>query len=710
MLHVVGQVADERFINLSDTGRTPWGEGGPNAHKRDVSCVKSAASTVSSYGHSVEATLPSIVVIDDSPEVRALVTTRLQLSGRFSTVLGGANGVEAIGLAYRHRPSLLLLDLSMPVMDGLEALPGVLEVSPLTRVVIYTGFEERGVAEVARGQGASGFVEKSLPVDRLADVLLSFLPDEAALTERQGQPPHRRLSIVETARAGDDGANQDDQTVLDEHLESFRQVFDEAAIGMATMTLSGSVIRANRALADLMLCEPADLVGIDYGRLTGGRGAQLDAALDEIAHGLDLTTIEHDVTGWPEPRRARSSLAAVRDSRHGALYVFLQVQDITAQAAAEEQLRQSEERFRLLVEAVQEYAIFMLDPDGRVASWNSGAQRIKGYSAQEIIGQHFRVFYPQAQRESKHPEDELAAALRDGRYEEEGWRLRKEGTKFWASVLITAIFNDAGEHVGFAKVTRDTTERRRAENERSAYTAALASANAELESLTVRLRRAADDQSRFLAITAHEIRTPVAVLGGSADTLSRYWERLTDAERAGLLEGMTSSAARLQRLLRDLLDASRLHAKTLSVETTRIPVRAVLDSAVDAIRATDGSSDISVVGDHDLMVLADQDRLAQAIDNLLRNALRHGAQPVRLTAGAENGSVSIRVSDAGPGVSASVRPRLFERFATGDRLEGTGLGLFIAREIARAHGGEAIYEPASASYPAGVFVLTVPPG
>ena len=651
--------------------------------------------------------MPSIVVIDDSTEVRVLVKSRLQLTNRLTVVGDGSNGMEAIALAHLHKPSLLLLDLSMPVMDGLEALPGILEVSPTTRVVVYTGFEERGIAQSAREMGAAGFIEKSLPIERLAEELLAFLP-EATRSSAEARSAGPRLSVVGEGSSRT-WRNDQDQRLLDEHLESFREVFDEAAIGMATMTLTGSLIRANRALAGLMQCEPEDLVGIDYGRLTSGAGDQLDAALDEIARGIaDVVQIDHDVASRPEPRKARCSLAAVRDSKGEALYVFLQVQDITTQAAAEERLRQTEERFRLLVEAVQEYAIFMLDQDGRVVSWNSGAQRIKGYTADEILGQHFRIFYPPAQQASRHPEHELTVALRDGRYEEEGWRVRKDGTQFWASVLITAVFDEEGRHIGFAKVTRNATERRRAEQERAETTSALATANAELESLAQRLREAADDQSRFLAVTAHELRSPLAVLGGSAHTLSQHWEKLSGDERSELLGGMASSARRLERLLGELLAAARLDGKPPSRERTRVSLRTVIEQALSGVRASTESTEISLTVDPDLVVVADQDRLVQAVDNLLRNALLHGAPPIRLAADLDNGMARILVSDAGRGVDPAVQPHLFDEFATGDRQKGTGLGLSIAREIARAHGGDASYEAPSERFPAGVFVLAVP--
>lgn len=622
---------------------------------------------------------PTVVLIDDSDEVRELVKAQFRLSGLLTVVADGSDGVEAIGLAHRHRPDLLLLDMSMPTLDGLDALPGILAVSPETRVVMFTGFQERGLAERAKALGAADLLEKSVPVGQLALRLLAILTDG-----RPGSAPRAGLEVVpdppETAAEG--------QTRLDEHLERFREVFDQAAIGMATITLTGGIVRANRALGDLVLRRHEDLVGVDYATLTSGRGDLLADALNDITrHGHDIVHVEHDVSGAPEPRRARATLAAVRDSSGQALYVFLQVQDITAQRAAEDELRLSEERFRLLVEVVEEYAIFMLSPEGIVVSWNAGAQRNKGYRADEIIGRHFRTFYRPDLQAARHPEYELERALGDGHYAEEGWRVRKDGSEFWASVVITAIFDDAGQHLGFAKVTRDLTDQRRAQDERE---------------------RAAADRTQFLAVTAHELRTPAAVLSGSAETLARHWTELPDDERLGLLEGMTTSADRLGRLVSDLLTVSRLDAKALRLTPVPTSAIALLTTSAETARLAGSGADVRVEGVTDAEILADPDRIAQAVDNLIGNALAHGAPPVHLSVTAPGSMAEIRVTDAGDGVDPGVLGRLFERFATGNSVSGTGLGLFIARELARANGGDAFYEPGTAARPGSTFVLTVP--
>ncbi|HSE07057.1 MAG TPA: PAS domain S-box protein [Nocardioidaceae bacterium] len=638
---------------------------------------------------------PSIVIVDDAAEVRLLLKTRLRLSGRLAVVGEGADGHDAVGLAAEHQPDLMLLDVSMPGLDGLEALPRVLKASPSTRVVFYSGFEEQGLVDQARLLGAAAFIEKSAPIEALVERLVDIATGEA--------PPQPETATVDEPAAGPVAFM--DQDVLDEHLERFREVFEEAAIGMATMTLTGRLVRANRALASLLHMPSSHLVGVFYGDLTGGDGAQVAEALENIRRRpLDVVQLEHGVAHGGA-RRVRSTLAPVRDSGGRPLYLFLQVQDVTSERAAVEELRKSEERFRLLVEAVEDYAIFMLDPAGHIVSWNSGAQRSSGYSADEIIGQHFRIFYPEHVAARKHPEHELEIALQVGHYEEEGWRLRKDGSRFWANVLITAVFNEIGEHIGFAKVTRDNSERRRLEQDREQALHALGEANAELEALNARLQQSAQDQSQFLAVTAHELRTPIGVVAGSADTLSKHWDDLGDDDREELFEAMSGSTTRLRRLLADLLTASRLERSMLEMHLGPVVVADLVNEAMAGLRQSKPEAVVEADVPTDLTVYVDRDRTAQALDNLLSNALRHGSPPIRVTADRAGSNVEIRVNDSGSGVPEAMRARLFERYATGQGSGGTGLGLFIVREIARAQGGDATYEARS---PGGMFVLRLP--
>ncbi|MBC9732765.1 PAS domain S-box protein [Nocardioides marmotae] len=624
---------------------------------------------------------PTIVVVDDAPEVRLLVKTQLRLSGRLEVVGEGADGYDAVELARAHRPALMLLDVSMPGRDGLAALPLVRDASPTTRVVMFSGFDQAGLADHTRRLGAADFVEKSVPLDELVDRLVAI----AAPTGTE-EPRWTAGAGDETGGGQGRGGNELElDPVLAEHLERFREVFDDAAIGMATMTLDGRVVRVNRHLVGLLGDDADALIGTSYADLATDPTPVLDA-LQTLRDGGGAVRLEHGLADEPG-RRFAATLSAVLDAQDRPLYFLLQAQDVTEQRAAEAELHETEQRFRLLVEAVQDYAIFMLDPEGNVASWNAGAQRLKGYTAEDIVGRNFRIFYPGDKQAERHPEHELAIARREGRYEEEGWRLRKDGTRFWAHVTITAVHDADGVLVGFAKVTRDSTERRRI---------------LELQQkANERLRRAAAEQAEFLAVTAHELRSPVGVLAGTAETFARHHAELDDTERTELAEGMRRTADQLRRLLDDLLTASRADARSLGLKVGPIRVEDQLRGVVTSVRSSHPGAQVLLDVEEGLVVLADPGRLAQMVDNLVVNGLTHGRAPVAVVARSEGDAVVISVRDSGPGVSADVRGRLFERFGT--TTGGTGLGLYIVRALAQAHGGEATYQVEDQS-----FVLRLP--
>ena len=636
---------------------------------------------------------PSVVLVDDSEEVRALVRRRLDSSG-FNVVGEGVDGDEAILLAHRLRPALLLLDLSMPRVDGVEALPAILALSPDTRVVMFTGFEEHGLATRARELGAVAFIEKSIRLEELPGRLSRIL-DGSTADSHGPRPPLRAVVDASEGRPGQ-AAHQattaaEEQAVLSEHVQEFRDLFDRAHIGMATLTANGTIIRANGALAALMSCDPQELVGVDYGQLAMGKGEELDRLLEDICLlGEDLTSFEHYLPSPPgeEPDRIVSvTLAPIRDSHRQVLYMFAQVHDVTAHRTMERTLRASEENLRRLVTAVTEYAIYMLDVEGNVISWNSGAARIKGYAAHEIVGQPFRRFYPLEDQASAQPERNLEAALRQGSFTDEGWRVRKDGSRFWASVVISPVYDDQRHHVGFAKVTRDQTEQRAHEQER-------------LELL--------DQRIHLLAVTAHELRTPTAVIDGSAGALETTWDQMPRDERAEMLGNIRASAERLRRFATDLTTAAQSDGGTLPLRIEEISLTETLRSARIRTRATRKDVDIELDVPHEAALQADPERLGQALDNLLDNALRHGAPPIRLT-GTVVEQVHIRVTDAGPGVPAELVSRLFDRFAMAGPRQGTGLGLYLVRQIARELGGDVEYHPPTDNEPA-AFEMSFPGG
>lgn len=620
-------------------------------------------------------TLYDVVIVDDADDVRAVVKQQLTVSGRFRVVGEGSTGRHAVELAAQHRPALLVMDASMPELDGLAAIPGVHAASADTTIVMFSGFDASSLRGEAIARGASEYIEKSTPIRELPSRLLAILGDNA-----DSEPSD-----------ADAAFDQQASNVLAQHLERFRTVFDQAAIGMATLTLSGTIVRANEALVNLLGEPEARIVGqaLDV-FIEQSSHSELLAAFRAAVAEPHAQEVEHRLTGRSRDRWAHTTLATVRDTENRPLYLFAQLEDVTARHEAVEQLRASEERFRLMVESVQDYAIFMLDREGHVSTWNLGAQRLKGYEADEIIGLHFRRFYPVELQERKHPEFELEVARAEGRYEEEGWRVRKDGTEFWANVVITALFDRDGKHLGFAKVTRDMTERRAAETR-------LAASNREL-------RTVADRTEEFLAIIAHELQSPVATITGAADILLDYWDRLEEVERVDTLRRIGAGGERIRRLLDDLLTASRLDAGTFTVAPVPVSLRDVLDRTVHELE--DQAVHVEAAGVGELTVLADPVRLVQILTNLLTNAQKYGVPPFRIDARANNGMVELRVRDSGRGPEPELQQQLFEKFAktSTSKVRGTGLGLYIVRELARRHGGDAWYEPGPA------FVVSLPAG
>jgi len=331
------------------------------------------------------------------------------------------------------------------------------------------------------------------------------------------------------------------------------------------------------------------------------------------------------------------------------------------------------DQFRLLVETVKDYAIFLLDPSGNVVSWNAGAQRIKGYTADEIIGKHFSTFYPPHEALSDKPANELRIAVATGRYEEEGWRIRKDGTRFWASVVITALHEPDGTLVGFAKVTRDLTERKKAEEERTALAAATEA---------IRLR------DEFISIAAHELRTPMTSAKIAAQLLRRsFGSSATDAQRRSV-EAIDRQMSRLGHLVAQLLDVVRIEAGVVQPERTETDLVELVHGEIDQWRALT-EREIVLSAPTTLIARIDPIRIGQVLTNLIENALKYGGEgSIEVGISRSPKSANVTVRDHGPGVDPKDRAKLFERFYQAHPgRSGMGLGLYITRQIVELHGG-----------------------
>ena len=340
--------------------------------------------------------------------------------------------------------------------------------------------------------------------------------------------------------------------------------------------------------------------------------------------------------------------------------------------------------YRLLVESVRDYAIFALDATGHVLSWNPGAQRFKGYEAHEIIGQHFSVFYPIADRWK--PPLELKIATEEGRFEEEGWRVRKDGTQFWANVVITALRDKSGTLVGFAKVTRDLTERKlAAERELD---------NARRIAVSEEANRA---KATFLAAMSHELRTPLNAIAGYADLLLAGVAGELNTQHASYVHRIRSSQQHLLAIINDILNFSRIEAGQLSYEIEPVSLCAVMDRVVPMIEPQALVKQIRIERWHgaDQTASADRAKVEQILLNLLSNAVKFTPPGGRIdiSCRGEGRFAHLIVTDTGIGIPADSLSSIFQPFVQVGRSltsphEGAGLGLAISSDLAQGMGGK----------------------
>ena len=384
---------------------------------------------------------------------------------------------------------------------------------------------------------------------------------------------------------------------------------------------------------------------------------------------------------------ANAVIDPIRDPS-GSLIGFAKItSDLTERKLVAEELQRSQEQFRRLVDSVSDYAIFMLDPEGYVTTWNSGAQRIKGYLPSEIIGEHFSRFYTDADRRDRVPQAALEIAAREGRFEKEGWRLRKDGTRFRANVVIDAIRNDSGELIGFAKVTRDVTEHHRVQESLQRAQQTLFQAQ-KLESI-----------GQLTGGIAHDFNNLLTAVGASLELLRKH---LTDHPRASILlenalQGVERGATLTQRML--------AFARRQELELRPVDVALLVAGMKEMLERSIGPS-ISIVTRIPAglpPVRTDANQLEAAILNLAvnaRDAMPHGGSII-ISARAENLAadnganavpgdyVQLSLADTGEGMDeATLRHAVEPFFTTKGVGKGTGLGLAMVHGVAEQSGGK----------------------
>ncbi|WP_083919437.1 PAS domain-containing sensor histidine kinase [Pontibacter roseus] len=375
---------------------------------------------------------------------------------------------------------------------------------------------------------------------------------------------------------------------------------------------------------------------------------------------------------------ANTVLTAVRDAQ-GQLLGFSKItRDLTDKKKLEQQLyrsneelKESEEKSRLLINSVRDYSILMLSPDGIIMSWNEGAERIKGYEAKEVIGKHFSVFYPREAVAQGFPQFELKTALANGQFEDEGWRIRKDGTAFWANVVLSPIYNQNKRLLGFAKITRDLTERRR---------------NEELMRRNLELVRINNELDSFVYTASHDLKSPVINLEGLLIALKEDLGADVGKHEA-LFRMMGGAVEKLKKTIDDLSDVTKLQQDKTAPEEVDIP--AMIEEVKETLSSNILSKSVKITtattGFESLRY--SRKNVRSILFNLVSNAIKY-ANPAKTpevtisTSVADTGEFVLSVADNGLGISEGQKSKIFGMFKRAhDHVEGSGVGLYLVKKI-----------------------------
>jgi PAS domain S-box-containing protein len=472
----------------------------------------------------------------------------------------------------------------------------------------------------------------------------------------------------------------------EEHLaqmeERYRGLLEAAPDAMVVVNQAGEIVILNIQAEqqfgyyrdELLGQQVTNIIpkGFAERLITDGTRTAADALTQQLGTGIELSARRKDGSEFP----IEIMLSPLQNA--DGILVTAAIRDISIRKVAEEALRQSEERLRLVVSSVTDYAILMLDLDGRVVSWNEGAERIKGYRAEEIIGQNFSCFYLPEDISDGKPALQLAEATRNGRSEAEGWRVRKDGSRFYADVVVTALYDETGLLRGFGKITRDITERKRTEGD--------------LVKTAEDLKRSNDQLQQFAYVASHDLQEPLRMVASYTQLLAKRYQGRLDSDADEFIAYAVDGCSRMQGLIRDLLAYSR--SGTEGKMISQISGETALKEALANLQVSIEESGATVT--HDLLpdLATDDTQLVQVLQNLIGNAIKYRGVDVPLVhvsakkSGGKEWIFSVR--DNGLGIAPQYFERIFiifQRLHGRQEFNGTGIGLAICKKVVERLGG-----------------------
>jgi PAS domain S-box-containing protein len=581
----------------------------------------------------------------------------------------------------RDPPDLILSDHGLPEFDGFAALALARDRCPETPFIFVTGSMGEELAIDSLRSGATDYVLKTR-ISNLVPVV------ERAL--RVADDRMRRHMGEKERRDHDDTA----AAALRESEARKTAILETAPDAIISIDQSGRIIEWNPAAERIFgysraLALGRELTGLIVPKsneelhrkglarfLQTGRGRMLGQRTEVMA--LRANGAEFPV-----------ELTITKIPGEGPLVFTSFVRDITERRRTEDALRKSEERFRLLVEGVEDYAIYMLDHHGRITTWNAGAERIMGFRAQEIIGRRFHRFYVAEDVERKKPDQALAVATAEGHFQDERWQVRKDGTQYWASFVITALRDETGRLTGFSTIARDVTKRKNDEDEIRRLNAGL---EARVQERTAELRAAYQELEAFSYSISHDLRAPLIHIAGFVEMLKSDLGARLDEKSSRHLQTICDSTENMGRMIADLLTFSRIgradmHKIRFDLNDTVKEVRRDLQAQAQNRKVTWVVAQLPEVFGDPLL-------LRQALYNLLGNALKYtrnrAEAHIEITAGTNEHEHIIAIKDNGAGFDMKYAAKLFgvfQRLHSASEFEGTGIGLANVRRIIGRHGG-----------------------